>query len=673
MSIGKFIRNYSALFSTAWTHQVSHFWQIIRLITTTLLVTTFIYAATNTYHAHAQDLQVYQPANGNWNYLSVHGSEVAPTGEWFMTFHTHYGRNPLMFRSSNGQVEQVIISYVTTLEANIAMGLHERLEFGASLPYGFSSGGSNAFDIDDGNGVGDFRLYSKVLLVKPDKVRDGLGIAFNMGNQLPTGEADRASSRRRFASNNQLVIEWLQPKWRISSNVGYRFVPSNELANQLTISSGLNWGLAAGYSFAKNLEVISEVFQYRMTFDRNPMEALFAVRMKDSNTPLGVTFGAGAGIGEDYASVEFRVLGSITWKPGMGGTPIKDRDFDLIPDARDQCPTQPEDRDQYLDMDGCPDEDNDKDGILDIRDRCANDPEDKDGFEDTDGCPDEDNDKDGILDTQDKCPLKPETKNRYQDEDGCPDQVSQGGQLISVGEKIFFANNQSIILRKSYPVLAQVAQLMKRYPEIRLIRIEGHTDNKGSSQRNKILSKARAEAVKVHLVSLGVEIGRLQSVGYGDTRPIHTNDTDQGRSLNRRVDFRIIEGPSDIFSIDEGDSSAKTTPKVPTPPAVDDSGVPGLPSVGSAADGAPYALQVYASSDLAGAQKARDAYRAKGYAAYVLSVQKSDRTIHRVRIGPYWGKVRIQQVRNVYIESVPNARSAFVIKISKTEARRHKN
>jgi OmpA-OmpF porin, OOP family len=128
---------------------------------------------------------------------------------------------------------------------------------------------------------------------------------------------------------------------------------------------------------------------------------------------------------------------------------IGDRDGDGIPDDKDKCPDEPEDKDGFEDKDGCPDPDNDNDGVCDDNaeiqkhldkytkvckgaDKCPgteedrannfkNTAEDKDGFEDEDGCPDTDNDKDGIADAIDKCPNDAEDKDGFEDDDGCPD------------------------------------------------------------------------------------------------------------------------------------------------------------------------------------------------------------------------------------------------------------
>lgn len=105
---------------------------------------------------------------------------------------------------------------------------------------------------------------------------------------------------------------------------------------------------------------------------------------------------------------------------GWGG---RDRDGDGIPDRRDGCPDEPEDRDGFEDDDGCPDLDNDGDGIPDRHDDCPDEAEDFDGYQDHDGCPDPDNDGDGIPDVIDQCPDEPETFNGYKDRDGCPDEI----------------------------------------------------------------------------------------------------------------------------------------------------------------------------------------------------------------------------------------------------------
>jgi OOP family OmpA-OmpF porin len=225
----------------------------------------------------------------------------------------------------------------------------------------------------------------------------------------------------------------------------------------------------------------------------------------------------------------------------------KDRDGDGIVDGSDACPDQPEDLDSFQDLDGCPDDDNDGDGIADAVDACPNVAEDKDGDRDEDGCPEEpaDRDLDGIVDAVDKCPDEPESKNEYLDDDGCPDvrpsMVRITQDQIEIKEKIQFEVNKSRILPVSYGILDQVAQVMRDYPNI-TIRIEGHTDSDGSDAYNMKLSQSRAAAVLDYLVSQGLDAKRMGSVGLGETQPIDTNRTSDGKANNRRVEFHITSG-----------------------------------------------------------------------------------------------------------------------------------
>jgi OOP family OmpA-OmpF porin len=220
-----------------------------------------------------------------------------------------------------------------------------------------------------------------------------------------------------------------------------------------------------------------------------------------------------------------------------------DRDGDGIPDDVDKCPDDPEDRDNFEDEDGCPDPDNDKDGILDTNDLCPNVPEDKDGFEDQDGCPDPDNDKDRILDVNDKCPNEPETYNGVDDDDGCPDKgrvIVRKGKL-EILDKIYFETDKDEIKSVSFPLLDAIAATVIGNPQISLIEIQGHADERGDDAHNLDLTERRALAVRRALEQRNVEPGRLKSHGYGETKPICTQHNEDCWSKNRRVEFIILK------------------------------------------------------------------------------------------------------------------------------------
>lgn len=230
---------------------------------------------------------------------------------------------------------------------------------------------------------------------------------------------------------------------------------------------------------------------------------------------------------------------------------IGDRDGDGILDNEDACPDDPEDRDGFQDEDGCPDPDNDADGILDMDDQCPQQAEDRDGFEDEDGCPDTDNDRDRILDIDDSCPEDPETYNGLDDEDGCPDRGSvliEENEIIIL-EKIYFATDSAEILPKSYPIVDAVAATLVGNPQIRLIEIQGHADERGSDTYNLKLTTDRAASVRHALVSRGVDQERIRSAGYGEFCPVDARSNPAAWDKNRRVEFKIIrtdDGPTGV-------------------------------------------------------------------------------------------------------------------------------
>jgi OOP family OmpA-OmpF porin len=228
-----------------------------------------------------------------------------------------------------------------------------------------------------------------------------------------------------------------------------------------------------------------------------------------------------------------------------------DRDGDGILDSKDKCPDDPEDKDGFEDLDGCPDPDNDKDGIPDKKDMCPNDPEDKDGFEDEDGCPEPDNDNDQIPDVVDKCPNEPETYNGFQDEDGCPDKgnVILTDSGIMILKKIKFKTASAEILPESLEIVDAVAQTIIHHPELVLLEVAGHADERGDDAYNQRLTQDRVNSVMAALVARNVERSRLRARGYGEYCPEDPGHNEEAWEKNRRVEFKIVknkEGPTGV-------------------------------------------------------------------------------------------------------------------------------
>ncbi len=178
--------------------------------------------------------------------------------------------------------------------------------------------------------------------------------------------------------------------------------------------------------------------------------------------------------------------------------------------------------------------DSDGDGVPDYQDKCPNTPIEAKGFVDKNGCP-LDTDGDGIPDYMDKCPnLAGVASNR-----GCPEIKTEVRTLFKKAlTGIIFETGKNIIKKESYVILDQIAIELIKNPNY-LIEIHGHTDNQGDPQANKLLSELRAFAVRSYLIVRGVDGKRITSIGHGDTMPIVTNSTLEGRALNRRVEFIV--------------------------------------------------------------------------------------------------------------------------------------
>ncbi len=176
--------------------------------------------------------------------------------------------------------------------------------------------------------------------------------------------------------------------------------------------------------------------------------------------------------------------------------------------------------------------DKDGDGTPDSIDKC---PSFKGAKEDM-GCPRglfDDSDGDGIEDSQDKCPNRKGSYFNF----GCP----QREDVTFIEQDIRFLPGQKVIEEVSFPILNKILGLLNENEAHKIV-ISGHTDNIGEGVTNLELSKQRAIACAEYLKSKGIDENRITAAGFGESQPIGSNLTEEGRAKNRRVEFMFYTG-----------------------------------------------------------------------------------------------------------------------------------
>lgn len=167
--------------------------------------------------------------------------------------------------------------------------------------------------------------------------------------------------------------------------------------------------------------------------------------------------------------------------------------------------------------------DTDGDGVIDANDQCPGTPA---GVAvDAVGCP-LDSDNDGVPDYQDQCPGTP--AGAEVNALGCEEDL--------VLRDVNFEFDSAVLTMGAEGILDDVAEKLRANENVR-VRIEGHTDAVGSDSYNQDLSQRRADSVADYLASQGVSTDRMRTIGYGESQPVASNDTDAGRAENRRVEL----------------------------------------------------------------------------------------------------------------------------------------
>jgi OmpA-OmpF porin, OOP family len=510
-----------------------------------------------------------------------------------------YAHKPLVLYDEDDNEVSAIVKHQLHIHLGGSLVLWERLRLGLSVPVVAWNEGdtgvlNGAFiDGKEGGGVGDLRLAADGRLL--GTYGGPFTLALGVQAHMPTGDREAFTGDGKVRVTPRLAAAGDIGSFAYAARVGFNYRAQNENFVGDPFGSEMLFGAAAGLRLADGKLLLGpEVYGSTVVSDggdgaferrTTPLEVIVGAHYTAGDVRFGL--GAGPGITRGAGAPQFRVLASLEYFPAVeeetAPRRAADRDGDGIVDVEDACPDVPgvasdepskhgcplpTDRDGdgiFDDVDACPDEpgvasddpkkhgcplppDRDGDGILDADDACPDEPGVASDEPSKHGCPlPKDRDGDGILDDDDACPDQAGPPSPDPKRHGCP-KAQVVGTKIEILERVEFDTNKASIRPESDGVLNAVLDILKKYPNIKKVNVEGHTDNRGGAGHNLGLSKRRAAAVVKWLTDRGIDKERLASQGFGQTKPIDTNDTADGRQNNRRVEFNILEmdGPIDV-------------------------------------------------------------------------------------------------------------------------------
>jgi len=504
-----------------------------------------------------------------------------------------WGSKPLVLYGANGSPQKRIIADQVFVHLGLAIVLVDHFRISANLPWALHQGGETAafggatYGAPSGSALGDLRIGADIRLV--GAFGDPFTAAFGVQFHVPTGSQSDYTSDGEVRVAPRLLAAGDLGSFAYAMKLGLQFRALTDTFADTPMGSEFVAGGAAGFRAAdRRLLVGAELYASTVIANTDaildkkttPFEALFGLHYMLVDE-LRIGAGIGPGLTRGLGTPQMRLVASCEWVPALSkpASPPPDRDQDGIADRDDACPDVPGVKTEDPKTNGCPPaaSDRDGDGISDSDDACPDTPgvktedpktngcpplapdRDNDGISDrddacpdtpgvktdepeTNGCPPppSDRDKDGIVDSEDACPDAPGSKNEDPKKNGCPEARIEAGE-IKIIEQIKFRTGSTQILPESDSILTAVAKILSDNPEIK-VRVEGHTDNRGSAAMNMALSSRRAASVVSWLVKHGIEPQRLTSKGHGLSRPVASNATEAGRQNNRRVEFHIDPG-----------------------------------------------------------------------------------------------------------------------------------
>ena len=490
----------------------------------------------------SMDVSLFRPAAGGDGFAAVEGARPPLPGEqrFEVRTWTDYAVHPLTFRSQLGS-DDVLVRSRTGGWLALQAHLLGPLSVSAQLPVTYSQQGdlSNLPPSSRGpssllGGFGDLRLTPRLALLRQEWA--GIDLATQLSLEFPTARGRTLTDDGRVRAEGLLAIgrrlvESGRGDLDLLGNAFLRLRPPHEL---LDVKTGNEAGLRAGIGY---LPPRSRAWLPRRVYAemeaRTFLRAGFAAGTSPAEWRVGTTVCPVRGVAVDLAgggaltdgvgAPRARFLFGVGWSPSACNENVAS----LRPFVRPApLPVQ-----VFSEALSCPPVPSDPKVV-----QAAYVPE-----------PPADRDGDGVPDSDDSCPDQPGPVANY----GCPidarQMVTVSATRVEILEQVRFDTNRATIKPQSHKLLDQVAGVLLSHPDLLLVQVEGHTDDRGSALRNIVLAQSRAEAVAAYLESKGVPAERLRAVGFGQGRPIATNASTAGRATNRRVAFTVLQTRSRVI------------------------------------------------------------------------------------------------------------------------------
>ncbi|WP_164012715.1 OmpA family protein [Pyxidicoccus trucidator] len=440
---------------------------------------------------------------------------------------THYQHHPLVMVRDGRRVGEVVRERAL-LHLAAALALHPRLEVGAAVPVLVGQGGMSLAGLGVGElrraGLGTPLVRARVGLVR---MADGalVDLAAEVDAGLPLGRREALLGDGHWSVTPRLAMGLRFDRMRVSLEAGTRLrervqVGTHSVGSELPFALGVT-NVDGALRGELSLRASAPLTGGALWSGEVLAGARYLVSERFEVFAMG-----GPGLGVAPGVPAFRLLA------GVGFDPLWVKQAAPLPIPVVARAPEPEPERGGV-REGLPGE-----GALAVvamppaADGAA--PQEPEVAEVVD------QDADTVADGVDNCPREPgPTSNQ-----GCPESVRQVVYLtektLEITERIFFAFDRAEMLPRSYPLMDQVAKVLREHPELKQVVVEGHTDNIGGDAYNRRLSQARAESVCRQLERRGVEASRLRAVGRGPDAPADTNATATGRERNRRVEFHIV-------------------------------------------------------------------------------------------------------------------------------------